>query len=203
MKTPRLARIILPLTLALAMPALAAKATTSIAPGTYNIDPMHSKVGFEIPHLVISTVEGKFNSFEGQIVIDKDLAKSKVEATVQTASVDTGVGKRDEHLKSADFFDAAKYPTMKFVSKKIVANGKDLKVTGTLTLKNVSQEVTLDASYLGQVKDGYGNDKIAFKAKTKIDRKKFGLTWSNMVEAGPVVGDEVEIELNIQAALAK
>lgn len=190
-------------TMTLAFPLFTLAAKVNVAPGTYNIDPMHSKVGFEIPHLVISTVEGTFGKFEGTITADKDITKSKVEVSIDAASINTGVDKRDEHLKSADFFDAAKNPKLTFVSKKITASGSGLKVLGTLTIKGVSKDVTLDASYLGQVKDGYGNEKIAFKAKTKISRKEFGLTWNNMVEAGPVVGDQVEIQLNIQAALAK
>ncbi|MBX3017587.1 MAG: YceI family protein [Bdellovibrionaceae bacterium] len=190
------------LTVALALPVLSF-AKVQIAPGTYNIDPMHSKIGFEIPHLVISTVEGKFEKFDGKIVADKDLAKSKVEVNIDAASINTAVEKRDEHLKSPDFFDVAKHAKLSFVSKKVTVTGNGLKIQGALTIKGVSKDVTLDANYLGQVKDGYGNEKIAFKAKTKINRKDFGLTWSNMVEAGPVVGDEVEIQLNIQAALAK
>lgn len=187
---------------ALALPVLSF-AKVQIAPGTYNIDPMHSKIGFEIPHLVISTVEGKFEKFDGKIIADKDLTKSKVEVNIDAASINTAVEKRDEHLKSADFFDVAKHPKLTFTSKKVTASGNGLKIQGTLSIKGVSKDVTLDANYLGQVKDGYGNEKIAFKAKTKINRKEFGLTWSNMVEAGPVVGDDVEIQLNIQAALAK
>jgi polyisoprenoid-binding protein YceI len=188
--------------LTLALP-LSAMAQQKIPAGTYNIDSMHSKVGFEIPHLVISTVEGRFTTFDGQIKVEDKIEKSKVTVNIETASVDTGVAKRDDHLKSAEFFDATKFPKMSFVSKKVTASASGMKILGTLKIKGISKDVTLDATYLGTVKDGYGQEKVAFKAKTKINRKEFGLTWGQVVEAGPIVGDEAEITLNIQATLAK
>ena len=165
----------------------------TIPAGKYNIDSMHSKVGFEVPHLVISSVEGKFNQFEGTINVDSKIEKSKVELNVDTASVDTGVTKRDDHLKSPDFFDSKKFPKMTFTSTKISQNEDEITLTGTLKIKDKSKEVTIVAKYLGEVKDGYGQQKIAFKGKTKINRKEFGLTWSQAVEAGPIVGDDIEI----------
>lgn len=169
--------------------------------GTYDIDPMHSKVGFEIPHLVISTVDGKFTEFSGTIDLNaKDFNKSKVKASINVNSIDTGVKKRDDHLRSQDFFEVAKYPSMKFISQKISGDQKKFKMTGDLTIKGTTKKVTFDGKYLGTVKDGYGNLKTAFKAETKVDRKDFGLKWNSMVEAGPVVGDEVKISLTIQAA---
>jgi len=172
-------------------------------PGSYKIDPQHSKIGFEIPHLVISSVEGRFEKYEGKIIVGKNFEDSKVDVSIEATSINTSVQKRDVHLRSADFFDVAKPANAKitFVSKKISEVGDDLKITGILTIKGISKEVTLDTSYLGQVKDGYGQNKIAFKAKTKINRKDFGLTWNSVVEAGPVVGDEIELSLNVQAAL--
>lgn len=184
-------------------------ATTSMAAGKampegkYAVDGMHSKIGFEVPHLVISSVEGHFDKYEGTILVDKKIEKSKVDLSVDIDSISTGVVKRDGHLKSPDFFDAAKFPKMTFTSSKITQTGDNLTVVGTLKIKDKAKEVTLDLKYLGQVKDGYGQDKVAFKGKTKINRKEFGLTWSQAVEAGPVVGDDVEISLNIQAAKAK
>lgn len=181
--------------LALSAPALAQES------GVYQVDPAHSKVGFEIPHLVISTVEGKFKDFSGTIEInDKDFKKSKVTAEVNVQSIDTAVQKRDDHLRSADFFDVAKYPKMSFQSQKITGNKKSFNMTGLLTIKGVTKPVTFKGKFLGTVADGYGNLKAAFEAKTSIQRKDFGLTWNSMVEAGPVVGDEVEISLKIQAA---
>lgn len=171
--------------------------------GSYKLDPAHSKVGFEVPHLVISTVEGRFTSFGGDLELGSSFDKSKVTVTVDTASIDTGVAKRDDHLRSPDFFDAKKLPQMKFVSTQITGGPDAFQLTGDLTIKGVTKKVTFDGKYLGTVSDGMGNKKAAFSAKTKINRKDFGLTWNNMVEAGPVVGDEVTLDLKIQAAKAK
>lgn len=172
----------------------------SIPAGTYNIDPIHSNVSFKIRHLVISTVEGRFTGFGGKVVIDPKVEKSKADMSIDVASINTDNKDRDDHLRSADFFDAAKYPKITFVVKKIKADGDDFKITGDLTIKGKKKEVTLEADYLGDVQDPFGNHKIAFSAEGKISRKDFGITWNNMIEAGPVVGDEVKLVLNIQAA---
>jgi len=174
-------------------------AADAVPAGSYAIDTAHSKIGFEIPHLVISTVEGRFNKFDGTILVDPKLEKSKVNLSIDVSSVDTGNGDRDTHLKSPDFFDAAKSPKINFVSKKISGTTDDLKVTGDLTIKGVTKEVTLDGKYLGTVTDPYGNNKIVFTASTKINRKDFNLTWSKVVEAGPVVGDQAELKFRIEA----
>lgn len=168
--------------------------------GTYAVDPAHSKVGFEIPHLVISTVEGRFTEYTGELTLTSDFAKSSLSAEVQVASIDTAVKDRDGHLKSPDFFDAAKYPRMTFKSKRFEGSPSGFKLVGDLTIKGVTKEVALDAKYLGAVKDAFGNEKVAIHATTKINRKDFGLTWGKMVEAGPVVGDTVTIQLKLQAA---
>jgi len=187
--------------LTLALPLAAFAAGKTIPEGKYNIDGMHSKVGFEVPHLVISSVEGKFDKFDGVIVVDKKIENSKVDLTIDASSISTGVVKRDDHLKSAVFFDTKKFPKLTFVSKKVSQTEDAVTIIGTLKIKDKSKEVTIIAKYLGEVKDGYGQNKIAFKGKTKISRKEFGLTWNQAVEAGPIVGDEIEITLNIQAAL--
>ncbi len=168
--------------------------------GDYSIDPLHSKVGFEIPHLVISSVEGKFNEYEGKIALAEKFNQSSVEAKIKIASIDTSVSKRDDHLRSSAFFDANKHPEMTFVSKQIKGTPKSFKMIGDLTIKGITKKVTFDGQYLGSVVDGYGNQKVAFTAKAKINRKDFGLTWNSMVEAGPVVGDDVTLSLKIQAA---
>ena len=186
--------------LALSLIPAFAMAQPKSEPGTYQIDPMHSKVGFEVPHLVISSVEGNFKAFEGKIEVAQDFSKSSVSAKIQTDSIDTGVAKRDDHLKSPDFFDVKKFPAMTFQSTSIKGTPAAFKMTGDLTLHGVKKSVVFEGSYLGAVTDGYGKRKVAFQAKTKINRKDFGLTWNNVVEAGPVVGDEVTIELKIQAA---
>lgn len=169
--------------------------------GTYQVDPMHSKVGFEISHLVISSVEGKFTDFSGSIILnDESFEKSKFKSEVQVNSIDTGVKKRDDHLRSKDFFEVSKHPIMKFESYKIQGKKNKFKLIGDLTIKGIKKRVTFDGKYLGTVKDGYGNLKAAFKAQATIKRQDFGLTWSSVIEAGPVVGDDVTISLNIQAA---
>ena len=167
--------------------------------GSYQIDPAHSKIGFEIPHLVISTVEGRFTKFEGSVDLNSTFAKSVFKATVDASSVDTGVAKRDEHLVSPDFFDAKKFPTLTFSSTEVKGTPEAFKLTGDLTIHGVTKKVTFDSKYLGTVVDGYGNQKVAFQGKAKINRKDFGLAWSQAVEAGPVVGDQLEILLNVQA----
>lgn len=177
----------------------AASADNKYQAGSYQLDMAHSKIGFEIPHLVISTVEGKFNQAEGTVDLAEKFDASKVKVAAEIASIDTGVKKRDDHLKSPDFFDAAKFPKMSFESTAVMGPPQAFKLTGNLTIKGVTKKVTFDANYLGTANDAFGNQKAAFNAKTKISRKDFGLTWNNMVEAGPVVGDEVTIVLRIQA----
>lgn len=177
----------------------AAKAPEKYSAGSYQIDAAHSKVGFEIPHLVISTVEGKFTKFDGTLELAEKFDQSKVNMTVDMTSIDTAQPKRDEHLKSPDFFDIAKHPTMKFESLSLKGKPESFKLTGNLTIKGVTKKVDFDAKYLGTVVDGYGNQKAAFTAKAKISRKEFGLTWNNVVEAGPVVGDQVTLDLRLQA----
>ncbi|HET9554656.1 MAG TPA: YceI family protein [Anaeromyxobacteraceae bacterium] len=184
---------------ALLSPALALADATP-----YKIDGAHTHSSFTVRHLVISNVRGEFAKTEGVVAIDDaDLAKSKVEATIDVASIDTREPKRDEHLKSADFFDTAKFPTMTFKSTKVEKAGEGkLKVTGNLTLKGVTKPVVLDV--LGptkEIKDPWGNVKRGISASTKINRKEFGMTWGGVIEAGPVVGDEVAIE--IEAELTK
>ncbi|MFO1518532.1 MAG: YceI family protein [bacterium] len=167
--------------------------------GKYEIDSAHSKVGFEIAHLVISTVEGKFNQFAGLITVGEKPEASKVEAKIEVASVDTGNEKRDSDLRSPNFFDAAKFSSMIFESKKVVWQGPELQITGDFTLHGVTKPLTLKGKYLGAVKDQRGNDKIAFQASAEISRKDYGLTWNKLIEAGPVVGDKVTISLKVEA----
>lgn len=180
--------------------ANAAMAGAKLESGKYNIDLTHSSVGFEIPHLVISSVEGKFKTFSGNINVDSPFTKSSLEAEVDINSIDTAVADRDAHLKSPDFFDTAKFAKMTFKSTAITGNEKSFKMTGDLTIKGKTKKVIFDGTYKGTAVDPYGNTKAAFVATTKINRKDFDLTWSKVLEAGPVVGDEVTIELKIQAA---
>ena len=169
---------------------------------TYTSDSDHSNVGFKVRHLMVSNVKGNFEKYSGTVDInEKDISKSKVDVSIDTASVNTSVQKRDEHLRSADFFDAAKYPTMTFVSKKVAKAGKDkLKVTGDLTLHGVTRQVVLDVEGPSkESKDPWGNWRRGVSASTKINRKDFGLAWNAALETGGVaVGEEVTINLEIE-----
>jgi len=185
---------------ALALPLVASAAT-------WNIDPDHSNVGFKVRHLMVSNVKGSFEKFIGSVDInDKDITKSRVEVTIDTNSINSNVQKRDEHLRSPDFFDVAKFPTMTFVSKKVAKAGKDrLKVTGDLTLHGVTKEVVLDVEALSkESKDPWGNIRRGTTATTKINRKDFGLVWNKALETGGVaVGEEVLITLEIEMIKAQ
>jgi polyisoprenoid-binding protein YceI len=179
-----------------AIPALALA-----TPSTWNVDPSHSQVGFAVKHLVISNVRGEFKTYQGKIALDEaDVTHSSVEATVDVNSVDTQVADRDAHLKSADFFDVAKYPAMTFRSTRIAKAGKDrLKVTGDLTLHGVTKPIVLDVTTTPAVKGMSGESRRGFSATGKLSRKEFGLTWNKLVEAGPAVGDEVTLTLDLEA----
>lgn len=181
--------------IALALPAFAFAST-------WTIDPDHSNVGFKVRHLMVSNVKGSFEKHTGIVEInDKDITKSKVEVSIDTNSINTNVQKRDEHLRSADFFDVAKYPAMTFVSKKVATAGKDkLKVTGDLTLHGITKQVVLDVEGPSkESKDPWGNIRKGATATTKINRKDFGLVWNKALETGGVaVGEEITITLEIE-----
>ncbi|MDC0711071.1 YceI family protein [Stigmatella sp. ncwal1] len=177
-----------------------------MAHSTWNIDPTHSGVHFTVRHMVISKVRGNFRKFTGTVSLDEQaLDTSSVTATLETASIDTGVEQRDNHLRSPDFFDAAKFPTITFQSTKVEkGSGDGFRVTGKLTIRDITRDVVLEAEQLGIGKDPWGNTKAAFEAKTSIDRKDFGLTWNQALEAGGVlVGEKIEIGLEIQAVKAQ
>lgn len=178
---------------ALALPGLAAA-------DTWSIDTAHTQTGFSVKHLVISTVKGEFGKTTGTVTLDdKDVSKSSVEATIDVSTINTRIPDRDGHLKSPDFFDAAKYPTITFKSTKVEKVGDGLKVAGNLTVKGVTKPVTLDVvGPTGEVKGMRGETRRGLTARTRINRQEFGLTWSKAVEAGPVVGDEVSIEIDAE-----
>ena len=185
--------------LAAALPALAFGASS-----TWQVDSAHTHASFGVRHLVISTVRGEFGKTTGTLVLDEsDVTRSRVEATIDAATVDTREPPRDADLRSANFLDVAKFPTITFKSTRVEKAGEGkLKVTGDLTLHGVTRPVTLDVTGpTREIKDPWGNVKRGVSATAKINRKDFGLTWSKAVEAGPVVGDEVAIE--IEAELAK
>jgi polyisoprenoid-binding protein YceI len=171
----------------------------------WNIDAAHTSINFSIRHMVVSKVRGRFAKFSGAVNLDdKDLTKSVVEATIEASSIDTGAAQRDAHLQSPDFFDAEKYPQLRFRSTRIEKLRDDrYRVTGDLSIRDVTREISLDVEYGGRAKDPWGNERAGFLAKGSLDRKDFGLGWNQVLEAGGVlVGDRVEIELDVQVVKA-
>ena len=181
---------------------LAFSALAHAQPVSWHIDPMHSLAEFSVKHMMISTVRGQFGGVKGTIVYDpKNPASSTVEATIDCTTVNTGEPKRDADLKSAEFFDIAHYPTMKFKSTKVeVAGAGELKVTGTLTINAVTKTVILKVDGPnGPIKDTQGREKLGLNASTKVSRKEFGILYNPIMETGGVaVSDEVQINLDIE-----
>ena len=172
----------------------------------WNIDPAHSHVGFTVKHLVISKVAGEFRDFAGTVTFDgQDVSKGAVDVTIQMASINTANDKRDEHLRGADFFDAAKFPTMTFKSKKIIKGDADkFTMIGDLTMKGVTKEDTLDCTFNGVIIDPWGNTRAGFSAATVINRQDYGVAWSNKLADGSlVVGNDITITLEIETIKAK
>ena len=169
---------------------------------TWQIDPDHSSFQFKVRHLMVSNVKGDFIKMNGAVTIDdKDVSNLNVELTIDAASVNTGHAQRDEHLRAADFFDVAKYPTITFVSKKVMKDGPDrLKVTGDLTIHGVTREVTVNVEGPTQeIKDPRGNFRRGAAGTARINRKDFGLIWNRALETGGVVvGEDVDIFVEIE-----
>ena len=167
---------------------------------TWNIDSAHSEVGFAVRHMMISTVRGKFAKVEAEVSLDPaHLEQAKVTARIDAASIDTAEEKRDGHLRSPDFFDVAKYPTLTFTSTKVTRSGDDVEVTGNLKIKDQEHAVTLRGEVTGPSKDPWGNMRVGFSLSGEIDREQFGLTWNQALEAGGVlVAKKVKISLETQ-----
>ncbi len=168
----------------------------------WEIDSSHSSVHFTVRHLVIAKVRGSFARWSGTVQVpDGDFSKATVDVTIDASSIETGVADRDAHLKSADFFDAAQFPELRFVAKRVQPrSGTDIDVVGDLTIKGITREVILQVEQNGQAKDPWGNLRVAFSAKTAIDRKDFGLAWNQVLETGGLaVGERVNIEIELQA----
>lgn len=168
----------------------------------YTLDASHSSATFSVRHMMITNVRGEFQKLSGSAVYDpRNPAATKIEATIDVASINTREEKRDAHLKSADFFDVESFPTIKFVSKKTVSKGDgELAVTGDLTIHGTTREIVLEVSEITpEHKDPWGNLRIGATAQTKIKRSDFGMTWNAALEAGGfLVGDEVKIHLEVQ-----
>jgi len=170
---------------------------------TWAIDPIHSEVLFKIKHLVISTVTGSFKKFQGTVITSgDDFNNAKVNFTIDVNSIDTNQSHRDEHLLSADFFESTAYPQIKFQSTSFTKESSgDYKMTGNLTIKEVTKPVVLNVEYGGSQKDMYGNIKHGFEITGKINRKDFGMTYNAMTEAGGLtLGEEIKVIANIQVA---
>jgi polyisoprenoid-binding protein YceI len=174
---------------------------------TWQIDPAHTQVGFVVKHMMFAKVRGAFNEFSGTIVQGEngDLAGGSFSATIQSGSVDTGNADRDGHLRSGDFFDSENFPTLTFSSVGVERIGEgQLKVTGDITIRDITKTITLDLTESGTGVDPWGNMRIGIQAEGTINRKEFGLMWNQALEAGGVlVGDEVTLTIEAQAVSQK
>lgn len=178
------------------------RVTTERGQTTWQIDPAHTEVGFSAKHLMISTVRGRFAEVRGTIHLDEgDLARSSVEVEIDTASIDTRQEQRDTHLRSADFFEVERYPTITFRSRKVETVKSDrFRVLGDLTIRDVTREVALDVTDEGRGRDPWGGERLAFSARAVIDRREFGLTWNQALETGGVlVSNEIKITIDLEA----
>jgi polyisoprenoid-binding protein YceI len=166
----------------------------------WKIDPAHSSAQFVVRHMMITNVRGGFSGMQGTVVYDPaDLSSSSADVTIDKTTLSTGDATRDTHVKSADFLDVEKYPTIAFKSKKITKDGDDLKVIGDLTIHGVTKEVALNVEGpTGEQKDPYGNIRVGASATTKIKRSDFGLTWNAALETGGIMlGDDIKLELDV------
>jgi polyisoprenoid-binding protein YceI len=187
--------VILAAVVALVSPAVAD------ATETYQVDADHANVAFQIRHFM-SQVSGGFNDFQGTIVIDREQPEtSSVEFTIQASSIDTNNDKRDEHLRSPDFFDVANHPSITFKSTSVKKVGEDAyEVTGEFTMRGVTKSITLPVEVLGEMKDPWGNQRIGFETSTTIDRKDYGVSWNQTLDQGGLVlGDDVKVSIHLQA----
>lgn len=178
---------------------------TGEAAGVYNFDRAHTYIGFRIKHFGLNEIPGSFRDFSGTINYDpKDITKSSVEFSAKVTSIDTGIAPRDNHLRTADFFEVEKFPEMTFKSTKVEKKGKNLLVTGDFTLKGVSKQISIPFTMLGSMTDQRGNTHIGIAATTTINRQDYGITWSQKIpNGGLAVDDLVKIDLQIDAANKK
>lgn len=169
-----------------------------IPAGTYSIDPAHTSIEFGVRHMMISTVKGRFGEVSGTVVIPES-GQPRADVTIATGSIDTRSEQRDTHLRSGDFFEVEKYPGMRFVSTKAERSGDGWKVTGDLTIRDVTRPITLDVKEEGSAVDPWGNQKVAFSATGTLVRSAYGLNWNAALETGGVlVSDEVKLFIDVQ-----
>lgn len=181
------------------------KLTVEETQGNYDIDAQHSYIGFKIRHFGITDVAGSFREFSGTINYDpKNISKSSVDFTAKVTSIDTGVAPRDNHLRSADFFEVEKYPDLTFKTTKVESKGKKLIVYGDLTLKGVTKAVTIPFTVNGIIKDARGNMKMGISAETVINRQDYGVKWQNKLPDGTLaLSDTVKIDLQLETVMKK
>jgi polyisoprenoid-binding protein YceI len=179
---------------------MALLAVRSFGADEYLIDNAHTQIGFKVKHMVVATVQGKFNEFSGTVFYDeKDVTKSSVQGTVKVASINTDNPKRDEHLRSADFFDAANFPEITFKSKKIVKQGDGLVAIGDMTIRGVTKEIKVPFTINGKLVDPWGKTRVGLDATATINRQDFGVSWNKALDnGGVVVSNEVKIEINAE-----
>jgi polyisoprenoid-binding protein YceI len=174
---------------------------TTIRTGTWSVDPAHSKIGFAVKHMGIATVRGEFNEFEGTLTIGEDIASSEIYGAVKTQSIDTNEPQRDEHLRSADFFDAAQYPEIRLESTTIEQlYGAKLRITGQLTMHGVTNEIVLHAEINGFDVDPMGNERVGLEVTGQLSRSDYGMKFNRALGSGNwLVADEVKLALDISA----
>jgi polyisoprenoid-binding protein YceI len=185
-----------------------AEATATGTTTRWSLDPAHTLVEFSAKHIMITTVKGRISDVSGEIVVDEaNPAASTVHAELGAASLDTGVGQRDDHLRSADFLDVENHPKLTFVSKRVeglsLRAGSSFTLVGDLSIHGVTREVSLEVEYEGRGNDPWGGERISFSAKGKIDRRDYGLTWNQALEAGGLlVSNDIKIAIEVQAIRA-
>jgi polyisoprenoid-binding protein YceI len=171
--------------------------------GTWSIDPVHTDVSFTVRHMMVSKVRGKFHGVSGTIVLAENPLESEVTAEIDMATIDTGNEQRDDHIRSADFFEVAKYPTMTFRSTEVRADGDDFVVVGDLSLHGVTKSVALKVEANGFTKDPYGGTRAGFTANTELNRRDYGVTIDMPMDGGGVVvGDKIQVQVEVEAVLA-
>ncbi len=176
---------------------------TAVPAGTFSIDPVHSRVGFAVRHLGIATVRGHFGSFEGSFEIGDELDSAKVYGSVEAASVDTQEQQRDDHLRSADFFDVERFPRIEFESREIRPLDEDsFEIVGDLTMHGVTREISLSAEILGTESDPWGNERVGVEARGELNRKDYGMTFNQVLGSGNVLVSD-KVKLVLEASVVK
>ena len=197
-------RFVTAIFVAVLMVAFSAEA---MAADKYELDKPHTNVGFSVKHMVITSVKGNFSDFDGYVMFDADdVTKTSARGTIKVASIDTGNDKRDDHLRSEEFFHAEKYPEITFESKNVYKpeKGEGYVMVGDITVRGVTKEIEVPFEIVGQVTDPWGNTRVGIHAEAKINRQDFGVSWSQALEGGGlIVGNDVKIELDIEAMKPK